>query len=389
MSCDPLKPYNALPDLPPAGACETVAVLKHCITAARSLAELKAASSQLPNPALLTHNLVLLEAQASSEIENIVTTHDELFSAERHPADQLEPATKEALRYRDALWVGLDALAAGKPLCTNVYISIMQCLRGTDAGLRSTPGTTLSNPSSGEVFYTPPEGEALLRDRLGALDRFIHDPQIDLDPLIKIALTHYQFEAIHPFADGNGRSGRILCILQLLAEGLLSEPVLYLSGAILADKSTYYERLRAVTLQADWEGWLCYFLQAINRAAKQAVHTIAQIRQRADELEQHIRQHLPAKAPHHALAELLVELPYCGIASLVERGLAKRQTAASYLQQLVDSDAGFSVRKIGRENMYVHDRLIAVLSQGARHDYKLQDTQNISVSRDQRLWPKP
>jgi hypothetical protein len=156
MSCDPLKPYNALPDLPPAGACETVAVLKHCITAARSLAELKAASSQLPNPALLTHNLVLLEAQASSEIENIVTTHDELFSAERHPADQLEPATKEALRYRDALWVGLDALAAGKPLCTNVYISIMQCLRGTDAGLRSTPGTTLNNPSCG---YQP-RGEA-------------------------------------------------------------------------------------------------------------------------------------------------------------------------------------------------------------------------------------
>ncbi|MDP2096490.1 MAG: Fic/DOC family N-terminal domain-containing protein, partial [Hydrogenophaga sp.] len=244
LAWHPEQPHNQLSALPPAHELESRAVLKACIEARAALAELKQAAELIPNQAMLINTIPLLEAKDSSEIENIVTTTDQLFQyAQGH--DNADPATKEALRYRTALHQGFQSLKS-RPLCTATAVEVCRTLKGVDMDIRRTPGTQLANDRTGEVVYTPPEGEARLRDMLANWERFLHN-QTELDPLIRMAVGHYQFEAIHPFTDGNGRTGRVLNILYLIQEELLNLPILYLSRHVIAHKADYYRLLLSVT----------------------------------------------------------------------------------------------------------------------------------------------
>ena len=208
MTFLPDKPFNDLPTLPPKAEVETKAILKKAISAGRALAELKGVGETIPNQAILVNSIILQEAKASSEIENIITTHDALFRAFSANTGQIDPATKEVLRYREALWEGYTSLKDRPLLTTNLFISIVQTIRANRAGIRNTPGTKVANAATGEVVFTPPEGENIIRNKLNDLEEYIHADD-EVDPLIKLALIHYQFEAIHPFTDGNGRTGRV------------------------------------------------------------------------------------------------------------------------------------------------------------------------------------
>jgi Fic family protein len=239
-------PYNDLPPLPPGVDVETKTILKETIAARSALAELKGLGATIPNQALLVDSLILQEAKASSEIENIITTSDALFQAFTAKTKQTDPATKEVLRYREALWKGYTGLKDRPVLTTNLFIELVQTIKEHSGGIRRMPGTAVANAATGTVIYTPPEGESVIRDKLKNLEDFIH-AEDELDPLIKLALIHYQFEAIHPFADGNGRTGRIINILFLVQSGLLDLPVLYLSKSIIEQKNDYYRLLLLLT----------------------------------------------------------------------------------------------------------------------------------------------
>ncbi|WP_372612864.1 Fic family protein, partial [Halomonas sp.] len=265
MSWRPDQPYTGLPPLPPAEELETPAVLKACIPARVALAELKQAGELLPNQGLLINLLPLLEARDSSDIENIVTTTDRLFQFAQDDT-HADPATKEALRYRTALNSGYRELAR-RPLCTNTAVEICSTIKGVDMEIRRVPGINLANQDTGEVIYTPPMGEAALRDLLANWERYLHEED-GVDPLIKMAVAHYQFEAIHPFTDGNGRTGRVLNILYLIEQRLLSLPILYLSRYIVLHKPDYYRLLLAVTREGQWQEWLLYMLKAVEYTAR-------------------------------------------------------------------------------------------------------------------------
>lgn len=252
MTFNPREPYNDLPLLPPNADVETKAVLRKAISAGRALAELKGMGETIPNQALLIDSLILQEAKASSEIENIVTTSDALFRAFAAKTGKIDPATKEVLSYREALWEGFNLLKNSELLTTTLFVKIVQTIKKNSAGIRKTPGTKVANATTGETIYTPPEREAIIRDKLKNLEDYIHDAH-HIDPLIKLALIHYQFEAIHPFSDGNGRTGRIINILYLVFKGLLDLPVLYLSKYIIDHRADYYRLLRGVTYSGEWE----------------------------------------------------------------------------------------------------------------------------------------
>ena len=252
---NPSLPHNGLPELPPpAERIETTAILKRCINARVSLAELKQAAELIPNSAVLVNALPLLEAQASSEIENIVTTTDKLFEFADIAEDRADAATKEALRYRTALYEGTKMVQRGM-LTTDMAIQICSTVKGMELDIRSESGTTLKSRLSGEVIYTPPVGQKLLIQKLDNWADFMQS-NTEFDPLVRMAVQHYQFEAIHPFADGNGRTGRILNILFLVQQGLLDSPILYLSRYIIQNKAAYYRLLQKVTLEQDWAAWI-------------------------------------------------------------------------------------------------------------------------------------
>ena len=223
MSYNPEKPYNDLPLLPPKAEIESTSILKKTIVASRALSELKGAITKLPNPNLFIDTIQLQEAHASSAIENIVTTHDELFKSSIAKKKTDNPAIKEVLHYKDALWHGLSAIKKRSILTTNLFIKLVQIIKENKSGIRNSPGTQLKNPATGKIIYTPPEGEEVIRSMLKNLEDFIHADD-DIDPLIKMAIIHYQFEAIHPFFDGNGRTGRIILLLYLKLCGLLDLP---------------------------------------------------------------------------------------------------------------------------------------------------------------------
>ncbi len=219
---DPTRPYNDLPLLPPDREIETRTVLKKCVTARTALAELRLAGHLIPDQSILVHAIPNLEARDSSAVENIVTTNDALFREAGLGDHEAEPATKEAARYRNALYAAIEAIKT-RPLSTRIAVEVCRAIKGIDLDIRCTPGTTLTNSHTGEVIYTPPEGEARLRELLANWERFAHESP-ELDPLVRMAVLHYQFEAIHPFPDGNGRTGRILNILSLMQDGLLDLP---------------------------------------------------------------------------------------------------------------------------------------------------------------------
>ena len=252
---DKTKPHNSLPNLPPKQDIQSKEILLKTIKASRALGKLNGALSNLPNPNLFIDTIQIKEAKASSEIENIITTNDELFETLVAEKNSINSAAKEILSYKSALFLGLEDIKSRPFISTNLCIKLVQEIKQNNSGIRKTPGTALLN-GKGQTVYTPPSGENIIRKKLANLEKFTNDYN-KIDPLIKMAIMHYQFEAIHPFADGNGRTGRILLLLYLKLEKLLEIPAIYLSEYIINNKSNYYKYLREVTEKSQWENYIC------------------------------------------------------------------------------------------------------------------------------------
>lgn len=337
---------------------ETPAILKKLASSSRKLAELKGIAGSIPNQGILINTLGLQEAKDSSEIENIVTTHDELFKDDVLPEAFANAAAKEVLRYRQALRVGYEQVRASGLLTANHIIQIQGELERNNAGFRKLPGTALKD-GSGQTVYTPPQDPTEIVAHMSALERFINDPALfDADPLIKMALIHHQFESIHPFYDGNGRTGRILNVLYLVKEGLLDIPVLYLSNHIVHTKADYYRLLQTVRDNDTWEDWVLYLLTAVEQTAGQTIATIQAIKAALFDYKHRIRANY--KFYSQDLINNLFTHPYTKI-EFVQRDLqVSRITATKYLEAL--TAGGFvQKQKLGRGNYYVNLGLKAIL----------------------------
>lgn len=359
MPFDRQLPFNDLPLLPPPGDLETKAVLKQVIAARTALAELKGAAQLLPNQGVLIQAIGLQEAKLSSEIENIVTTNDDLFRGFANDGEGASAQTKEVLRYKDALWQGHQWIKQGMPLTTRLFETLYQTVKQADDGVRRTSGTKLANPATGEVVYCPPEGETVIRDKLANLERFMNEPS-ELDPLVRMAVMHYQFEAIHPFPDGNGRVGRILNILQLESEALLDVPILYLSGYIIENKDAYYRGLTAVTEHGEWEAWVLYMLRGIETMAhltRQRIRAVMDLMQTARVQAEKV---LP-KVQVPAILDVVFRHPYCKVRFLEEAGLGSRPTCTKYLRALVAAGL-LREQAVWRENYFINDAFFEALA---------------------------
>lgn len=358
---DKNKPYNQLPDLPPKIDLDNPALLKACIKANKLLAELKGFCQTLPDPKLLINTLVLQESRDSSAIENIVTTQDELYRAVISVEDEQHDnsGAKEVLLYREAIYKGLEMMQQ-RGLTTNTIISIMQKLKNTTAGIRATTGTKLANPVSKEIIYTPPDGENIIREKLKALEKYIHTKRDDTDALIKMALMHYQFEAIHPFTDGNGRTGRILNVLYLVENNLLTLPVLYLSSFIIQNKSEYYKLLKSVTEKGTWHEWILYMLSAVSETAKLTLEKINQIQQlKSDTII--IAKEAMKSSYNRDVLDLIFAYPYVKINTIIKNKISHRQTASTHLKKLAKAGI-LHPHRIGKEWYYINYRLMDLLS---------------------------
>jgi Fic family protein len=353
---DPKRPYNELPLLPSEAELETRAVLKRCVGAHTALAELRLAGRLIPDQSVLINSIPLLEAKDSSEIENIVTTNDELFREASLGDGGSSPQTKEAARYRTALHHGFEALKA-RPISTRMAREICRMLTAKDYDVRKTPGTTLRDLQTGEVYYTPPEGEQRIRDLLANWERFANE-NAGIDPLVRMAVLHYQFEAIHPFPDGNGRTGRILNILLLIQDGLLELPTLYLSRHILKTRSAYYRLLGRVTTHAEWEPWILYMLDAVESTSAWTTRKIKAVKALMDETTAYLRESSP-KVPH-AVVELIFKQPYVRIANVVESRIVGREAASKYLRELA-AQGVLKEEKVGRDKIFLHRKYLDVL----------------------------
>jgi Fic family protein len=352
-------PFNDLPLLPPPRELiETRDILKQCIGARVAVAELKQAAELIPNAAVLVNALPLLEARASSEIENIVTTTDKLFEFVDIAEDKADAATKEALRYRTALFEGTK-MVQRRMLTTDMAIQICSTIKDIELDIRDDSGTRLTNRRTGEVIYTPPVGQKLLQDKLRNWADFMHQHD-EIDPLIRLAIQHYQFEAIHPFTDGNGRTGRIINILFLVQQGLLDTPILYLSRHIIQHKGEYYRLLSAVTQDQAWSEWISFILDGVEQTCNWTTDKIKAIRELMQHTSQYVQRSLP-KIYSWELVEALFKQPYCRIANLVDADIAKRQTASVYLKQLCEIGVLREYRS-GRETLFVHPKYIELLT---------------------------
>lgn len=360
MSYNPTKPFNDLPSLPPKVDIETKAILKKVITASRALSELKGSITNLPNPYLFIDTINLQEAQASSEIENIITTQDALFQASIADKKIESEATKEVIHYKNALWYAVGQIKEKPILNTNLFISIMQIIKENQSGIRTLSGTQLKNPKTNEIIYTPPEGENTIRDKLKTLEEFINIDD-DIDPLIKLALIHYQFEAIHPFYDGNGRTGRIILLLYLKISGLMDLPALYLSKYILNHKNEYYTNLRNVTENGNWESWILYVLDMIEVSAQNGRNRISKIEELMKSMGDKIQKELP-KIYSKDLLEILFRSPYVKRNFLEKAGLGNIKTSGTYLKNLEEKGFLKSVL-IGKEKLYINYLLMEILKE--------------------------
>lgn len=352
-----------MPSIPPleqldAARFDTPAILKKLASSSRRLAELKGIAASIPNQGILISTLGLQEAKDSSEIENIVTTHDELFKDDVLPDAFANPAAREVLRYRQALRVGFEQVRSSGLLTANHLVQIQGELERNNAGFRKLPGTALRD-GGGRTVYTPPQDPAQIVALMGDLERFINLPELfEVDPLIKMALIHHQFESIHPFYDGNGRTGRILNVLYLVKEGLLDIPVLYLSSHIVRTKADYYRLLQSVRQAGQWEDWVLYMLDAVEQTAAHGITTIQAIKAALFDYKHRIRDGY--KFYSQDLINNLFTHPYTRI-EFVQRDLqVSRLTATKYLDAL--AAGGFvQKQKIGRGNYYINLALNAVL----------------------------
>jgi Fic family protein len=350
-------PYNDLPLLPPNVEIESKRILRKTISASRALAQLNGTLLNLPNPTLFLDTIYLQEAKASSEVENIITTNDELYKSWVADKKVDDSPTKEVLSYKEALWLGLEQIKSKPFITTNLCIKIVQCIKQNTASVRKAPGTTLSN-TRGEVIYTPPAGETVIREKLSNLEKFINENE-SLDPLIKMALMHYQFEAIHPFSDGNGRTGRILLLLYLKLSGLLDTPAIYLSEYIIKNKAEYYKCLRGVTERNDWENYVLYMLDMIEETSIKGLDRLNKITSSMMKTSEELKEKLP-KIYSKDLVEILFRLPYTKRQHLMDENIGNSKTVGGYLIKLEEFGFLTSV-KVGKEKLYLNHELLKIL----------------------------
>ena len=349
-----------LNELPPKANLETINILKKLNLAHRALAELKGVASTIPNQEILINTLALQEAKDSSAIENIITTHDDLFRAELNLAGVKNLSAKEVQSYSYALKKGLELLKDSGILTVKHLLIIQEILVNNNAGLRKVAGTSLKNIATGETIYTPPQDYDSIVRLMSNLEKYINTDQIEsLDVLIKMAIIHYQFESIHPFYDGNGRTGRILNILYLILKGLLDSPILYLSRYIIQNKSEYYSRLQKVTEKADWESYILFILDGIETTSKDAIKVIRSISALMEDYKTKMQKEF--KFYTQDLLNNLFYHPYTKVDFLTQNLNISRITATNYLNQLVEKGYLEKV-KYGKSNYYVNTKLFDILS---------------------------
>ena len=352
---------NKLTSIFDLGDIETKVVLKAAARAHQALGEVKGVALQIPNQNILIGTLSLQEAKESSEIENIITTHDDLYSSDYDSKVFASHSAKEVHNYANALQVGFDIVKEQELITNNNIIYIQQILEENDAGFRKQAGTTLKNAQSGEVIYTPPQDPQEVIKLMSELERFINeDEHSDYDDLVKMAIIHHQFESIHPFYDGNGRTGRILNILYLVKQGLLNSPILYLSRYINQNKAQYYKLLQDVRDNNNWQDWLIYMLESIEQTAKQTIELITKIKELIQEYKLIIKDKLP-KIYSHELINNLFKHPYTKIEFVVNDLKIHRNTAQKYLDKLADVEL-ITKHKLGNENFYLNNALFELLA---------------------------
>ncbi len=336
---------------------ETKSVLKRLPRAHAALAELKGIASTIPNQNILINTLGLQEAKDSSEIENIITTHDELYKVELNLISSLD--SKEVQNYIEAMKVGFSLIQQNQLLTNNTILKIQKRLEKNNAGFRKVPGTVLKNASTGEVVYEPPQDFDTIVRLMKNLEEFINDDSIvDLDPLIKMAVIHLQFESIHPFYDGNGRTGRIINILYLIKQGLLNLPILYLSNYIIKNKPKYYELLASVRTENRWEEWLIYIIESVEKTSEDTIALISEIKLQMQRMKTTLRDNY--KFYSQDLLNNLFKHPYSKIEFVVRDLGVSRLTAANYLNQL-SNDGILRKEKLGKSNYYINEGLFELL----------------------------
>lgn len=345
-----------IPLLPLNKDLESKAILKKLTLAHKALAELNGVSETIPNEVIILNTLSLQEAKDSSAIENIITTHDELFSSDNIAQQFTSAAAKEVYNYATALKEGFTTVKQKGLLTSNQIIKIQETLEQTNAGFRKLSGTALKNEQTGETVYTPPQTEEEIKTLMANLEKFINDDALaDIDDLVKMAIIHHQFESIHPFYDGNGRTGRIINILYLVKQGLLNLPILYLSRYINQNKANYYRLLQSTRTTQNWEEWIMFMLDAVEQSSIQTSSMVRGIKDLMMQFKQKIRTNLP-KIYSQDLINNLFKHPYTKIDFLVTDLQVTRQTASKYLDQLVENKL-LSIHKIGKENFYINNAL--------------------------------
>lgn len=349
-----------LPVLPPSLELETKDVLKSAAIAHRYLAELKVLSETIPDSTILIHTFSLQEAKDSSEIENIITTHDEMYKAEFLSSQVTSSSAKEVQRYSQALQKGYQLVVKDQLLTCKHIIEIQKILEGNGAGFRKLPGTELKNERTGEVVYTPPQSHQAIISLMRNLEHYMNDDVVsDVDPLVKMAIIHYQFESIHPFYDGNGRTGRIINILYLVLKNLLDIPVLYLSRYIIENKAEYYRFLQSVRDKNEWEEWVLYMLKAVEITSRETILIVKTIKALMKDYKKEIKMRVSFYSQE--LLNNLFRYPYTKIEFLEKDLQVSRKTAGKYLDEL--AKVGLLVKhKIWRTNYYVNQPLFNLLS---------------------------
>jgi Fic family protein len=352
-----------LSKLPIKKSIETTKVLKKVVSANIALAELKGVANSIPNQTILINTLSLQEAKNSSEIENIITTHDELYRA-TVSSSNISNQAKEVQRYKKALYTGFSLITKDNLLLKKHIVEIQKELEDNNAGIRKQSGTQLKNSKTGEIIYTPPQKYKDIHDLMDNLEEYTNrDEMEDYDVLTKMAIIHYQFESIHPFYDGNGRTGRIINILYLILKGLLDLPILYLSSYIIKNKKDYYRLLNEVRTKESWEEWIIYILEGIERTSKDSILLINDIKKLIQETKITMRDNLP-KIYSKDLLELLFVHPYTKIGFLVEELKITRKTASSYLKSLEKIGLLESIR-MGREIYFINTKLFKLLQKSS------------------------
>ena len=351
-----------IPELPLGYDLETKAILKQVIKAKSKLSELKGVAATIPNETILISSLTLQEAKDSSEIENIVTTQDDLYKADLNIQKQfITASTKEVLNYREAIQLGFNLVRKDKALSNNRIIQIQECLEQNKAGFRILPGTTLKS-NDGSIVYTPPQDANQIVDYMNNLESFINDDNMcDCDPLIKMAIIHHQFESIHPFYDGNGRTGRIISVLYLITNGLLDLPILYLSRYITHNKGEYYRLIQAIRDKSgdnskEWEEWIMFILTAVEQTSEETIHLVKGISQLMNKYKGILRP-LFGKQYKHELLNNLFFHPYTKIEFMEKDMMVQRNAATKYLNEIVKQGLLEKI-KIGRENYYINIELM-------------------------------